>query len=127
MEFINGVLFVVCLGLAAFYGSYLWRRFKQGYRYSELKIGFALWIYVLGDGVIRAPVWYYRHMTNIGEKLNASDIDKFWTIATIGAIFSIVGGLCALRVSAPDNMRPWPWIVTMLIALVVATAGLWMR
>ena len=121
LEWVNGYLFIVCLGLTAFYWSYLLRRWRAGYRYNELKIGLAMWVYVLGDTIIRAPVWYFRHLDNGGQPITRAQSDLFWEIATIGAVFAIIGGLCALRVSAPERMGWWPWVGTAVLALCFAS------
>lgn len=117
-EAINGFLFVVCLGLAIFFASYLMRRLRGGAKWSEVKLGFALFTFVVGDGIIRAPVWYYRHQLDQGLTITDWTIDKYSAVICLGAIVAAVGGLCALRVAAPEKMRPWPWVLTLLVAIL---------
>lgn len=117
-EAVNGFLFVVCLGLAIFFASYLFRRLRNGARWADVKLGFALFTFVVGDGIIRLPVWYYRHQLDQGLSITDWTIDKYSAVICIGAIMAAVGGLCALRVSAPNYMRPWPWLITLIAAIV---------
>lgn len=118
-EAINGFLFVVCFGLILFFGSYLYRRrVRDGARWNDIKLGFALFVMVIGDAVIRFPVWYYRHQLDQGVIITDWSIDKFSAAICVGAFFASVGGLCALRVSTPDRMRPWPWVLTLIAAIL---------
>lgn len=125
LEFINGYLFIVCIGMALFFASYLWRKWRAGAEWTDVEIGIALLVYALGDAAIREPVWYYRHLLDNGETISPHQVDLFWFVASVGAALSILGGLCALRVATPYWMRPWPWIVTGIIAFAFAGISVW--
>lgn len=123
-EAVNGFLFVVCAGLALFFASYLIRRLRKGASWSDVKLGVALFTFILGDGIIRAPVWYYRHQLDQGVQITDWTIDKYSAVICAGALIASVGGLCALRVSTPDKMRPWPWVITLIAAIVFVVLSL---
>lgn len=124
-EATNGFLFVVCFGLILFFGSYLYRRrVREQARWSEIKLGFALFVMICGDAIIRFPVWYYRHMLDQGIVITDWTIDKFSFVICVGALLASVGGLCALRVATPRYMQPWPWLMTLAAAILFVILSL---
>ena len=126
LEFINGDLFVVCLGMVIFILAYVATRLARSKHplqvflaADDLRLAASLAVFALGDAVIRAPVWYYRHLMNHGDMADAVDLsDAFSVIVTCGAVLCVISGLCAIRLMVSYRWGEWPWL------LVAAAAAL---
>jgi hypothetical protein len=116
LEFVNGFLFIVCLGLIASYIGYVWRKYRRSGKWGDIDLGIALLLFVIGDATIREPVWYYRHLDNHGIPVSSAQISLFWFIVAIGTIIASVGGLLSIKLQSPYYMQPWSWLLTLVAA-----------
>lgn len=77
-------------------------------------------------GVIfsRAPVWFWRFMTD-GDPLKFSAGIKM--LLTIGAALGCFGYICAIRVITRPMRSHWPWITAALCAVLYTVGTLILR
>lgn len=120
IEIINGTLFIICIGIATFFGCYIVKQIQRfgfglsGYLMSEGAI--AMFVFVIGDAIVRGSIWYMRHAMNISE--SSAELQANGTaVAMVGVLIASLGGLCIIRIFAPQKFGPWPWIVTAALAL----------
>lgn len=122
LEMTTGFQFIVCCGMVVFFFAYLVRMFRQTrkpirWRWlsPQLKLGWSLMAFALGEAVNRGMVWYARHQDNAGHAFNWTV--TFTIVAFIAAIISSWGGLCALRVATPAEQGEMPWLIVLFVAL----------
>jgi hypothetical protein len=116
-EAANAFLLIAVTAAACFFAAWIWRRCRAGAEWDNINIAVALLIFLVGDVVIRTPVWWYRHAMNRGEQITASRLTLFTTLVCIGAVIGSVGAFYLLNVATPKRIRPWP----LLAAIIVAT------
>ena len=122
-EATNGFLLVVEIGVVCFFADYLRRRLRDGAKWHNVNLAAGLLFIVLGDFIIRVPVWWYRHMLNRGH--DVFDVVFFTTIVCIGAAVAAGGSLYTMSVATREHHRPWPALVTLLGACAFTAASLW--
>jgi hypothetical protein len=132
LEFIYGVKFVVCIGLVIFFSVYLTNKFieqqrlyKQFRMTQELKIGWSLTIFALGDAITHGTVWYSRHLVDGGRQEVLVWTTNFTLAAALGTILCSWGGLCALRVCTPREIGEWPWLMVGGVAIIASAIAAW--
>ncbi len=130
LEFVNGSLFVVCVGMVLFIGWYLLARLTV-YRFrvcpflrsSETKLALALLVFALGDAIIRGPIWYWRHLINHHGDASATDMtDLFTFIITDGAVLCCLSGIVVIRLMVSYRWGEWPWLFVACAAAVLSFA-----
>jgi hypothetical protein len=126
LEFVNGSLFIVCVGMMLFIGWYLLARLTV-YRFrvrpfihsSETKLALALLVFALGDAVIRGPIWYWRHLLNHhGDSAATEMTDLFTFIVTDGAVLCLVSGIVVIRLMVSYKLGEWPWLAVAVLAIM---------
>lgn len=128
LEAINGAAFVIYVGVLLFFVKYIvavWtsgkRRTLRGW-YEEVAGAIAIIVLVLGDALIRGPVWFLRHMANDGRDVT-SVVAPATIVIIAGATLVIVGGVCIVRQFAPKRCEI---IAPMLLALCALVFGIGM-
>jgi hypothetical protein len=124
-EAVNAFLLVAIFAAACFFGAWIWRRVKAGARWDDLNLAAALLIFLVGDLIIRAPVWWYRHGINHGDVITQADLTAFTVAVCVGAAIGCVGMLYLLNASTPERARPWPAVATFLGACGFMAVVLW--
>jgi hypothetical protein len=126
LEAVAGFQFVVYCGMVIFFAWFI-RRMIVAHRppsvwaiwtLPSIKIGWALAVITLGEAINRGLVWWTRH-----EEINSGWVvwdSSFTVIATLAAVLSSWGALCAMRVASPAEYGERPWLIVMVIALVFA-------
>jgi hypothetical protein len=128
LEFINGSLFVVCVGMVIFIAWYLLARLTvykfrvcPFLRSSETKLAIAFGMFALGDAIIREPIWYMRHLMNHGAPASAFESDDMITfIITVGAVLCSLSGVAVIRLMAAYKWGEWPWVLVAGAALALS-------
>ena len=117
LEFINGVLFVVCLWMTASVAAYLCRErrrfkgFRAMFQRGDHTLSISLFLFVTGATVIHAAVWYVRHLINHGYIVVPMKDDNFLTLLiSIGTVLCCWGGICTIRAMMPAHYGQWPWL-----------------
>ena len=126
-EMTNGFLMVALAAAIAFFAAYLWRRrVRDGAPWAQINIAAALLLYLFGDAIIRAPVWWYRHSVNHGgNPITSIDLTVFSIIVIVGAAICTAGLLYLIQAATPNSWRPWPWLVTAAAAAAFVAMGIW--
>ena len=124
-EAVNAFLLVGIVSAVCFFGAYLIRRVRAGAGWQNLNIATALLVFLVGDLVIRAPVWWYRHTMNQGDEITSTDLMAFTVAVCIGAGIGAVGMLYLINAATPKSARPWPAVVTFVVASGFMGLVLW--
>lgn len=112
-EWINGAWFVMSLCATAVFGTFLWREMANAgwYKRRDVRAAIALFIYFLGETIIRGWVWAYLAMTHGVIDRVGVDLTSFAVLVTAASL-SMLGALCCIRIFSRDCRA---WIVTGLI------------
>lgn len=118
LEFVNSVTTILALGALAAFLSYLYSvRHREYYEHRPF-IGIT--IFMFGESIVQASLWYDRHIMNNG---GTTDPITFLLSNAIGRFFVFVGFACIIRVYFPERFGHQAWIVCMLASFVVATTS----
>jgi len=115
-EAVNAFLLVAVAAAACFFGAWIWRRIRAKASWENINIAVALLIFLIGDTIIRAPVWWFRHAINRGEEFTDSRMALFTMWVCIGAAVGAIGAFYLLDVATPKRLRPWPLLAAIIVA-----------
>ena len=119
LEGMNGTLFALVAFACIMFGVYIAREVKRnGFSRTRLQGAISIFVFMVGEGVIRGWVWYWRHTENRGGDVEWMTRNP--TLA-VGAAIQIIGVICIIRVFAPDHWGRNMWIMTTFLSVVVAT------
>jgi hypothetical protein len=131
LEAVNGFLFIVCVGMVVFIAWYLLARltvYKFRFRpflvSSETKLALALMVFAFGDAIIRAPIWYWRHLINHGDPNAGGMTDLFTFIVTNGAVLCSLSGIVVIRLMVSYKWGEWPWLAVAIVGAMFTFAML---
>jgi hypothetical protein len=122
-EATNGFLLIVEIGVIWFFADYLRRRLREGAKWRNINLAVGLLLIVLGDLIIRVPVWWYRHLYNRGQ--DVFSVVAFTAVVCAGAAVAAGGSLYTMSVATREHHRPWPALLTLLGACAFTAASLW--
>lgn len=114
LEAMNGTLFVLVLFAATLFAVFIVGEIvKNGFRRSTLRYSISIFVFLVGEGIIRGWVWWWRHLQNIGADVRWMDGHP---MLSIGAFTQILGVICIIRVFAPDGFGSYAWVGSALLA-----------
>ena len=122
LEAISGHQFIVGVGMVFFFAWFIQRTFKWRKGLSlvtffmspSLKLGWSIMVYAGGDAINRGMVWFTRHAENSDGMTISPSV--YTVIMVFAMLVNIWGGLCMLRVAAPDSAGEKPWIIVFVVA-----------
>lgn len=116
LEVVNGTLALICLAALVVFGSYIVGRIRSDMEEGGLSLAVAFFTFILGDAIIRGTVWVQYRATNWGYRIAWESLAPF---IVLGALISIIGGACVIRVLVPQR-RPWHGYLWATLVVVVA-------
>lgn len=130
LEAVNGCLLVIYLGVLLFFVRYMTRCWTTGRRrtlcgwYEEVSGAIAISTLVLGDLLIRGPVWLLRHLHNTNRATLAVTWEPFMTwVVLIGVTLGIVGGVCIVREFSSPRLK---FVAPLILAILALAFGIGM-
>lgn len=125
LEAVNGIVSILLIHVIAWFVYdivYVYREtasVKSTYREAAASIACA--VAFGGALIVRASIWWYRHLENDG--LMTSQVLQWTTLyITIGVGVSILGCACIIDRLSPNRFGRWPWATAILSSLVI---GIW--
>lgn len=117
LEGMNGALFILLACCAVMFLLYVIREtWYHGFERARLQAGISVLVFVAGEAVSRAWIWWWRYLENRGH-------DNTWMaehpVLFIGAGVQIIGLVCMIRVFAPDHWGRNIWIAFVSLAIAV--------
>lgn len=124
----NGLLLVVLISMIMIFGHYVYQRWKEWRRfnysfYSEVKPALAMFVFIFGEGVIRAVIWLaqFEQIPWGGGGRNG----ELLILTLLGGVATAaVGGLCVIRAFSPLRWRWLVWSAT-AVATIIFSAVTW--
>lgn len=125
LEAVNGIVSILLLHVIAWflYDIFFVYKVTNGWRqfYREAAASIACAVAFGGVLIVRASIWWYRHLENDG--LMTSQVLQWTTLyITIGVGVSILGCACIIDRLSPNRFGRWPWATAILSSLVI---GIW--
>ncbi len=124
IEFLNGSTMVIHLAMTYFFFRYVTLRFcDYGFNeptYRNVDGALAVAVLSLGCLLVRGGFWWLRFMQN-RDMDTTSWVPVLSGIVALGAIITVGGGVCSVRVFTPAPMGHWPWIWTLSVSLAVGS------
>ncbi len=119
MEVLNAVWtvgVVAVILILAVYCRHHWVRYGWA---SQVRLGVALGVLLMGDVVQRSTIWWWHHLFNNGTRI---PLDEFYFPLAIGCLFAITGIFISIRVLSESY---WGWPSCMKVSVgVLMIAGL---
>lgn len=107
-----GTLFVLLVFAVFMFGLYIAREIKQnGFERMRLQAGISIFVLVTGMSIITGRIWWWLH---------SSPVIVGKPVLHIGAVTTILGIICVIRVFAPDHWGRNVWIGSVLFAIAIA-------
>lgn len=131
LEAVNGCLLIIYLGVILFFIRYIVRCLVNEpcpfwKWYDQVSGAIAITTMVIGDFLIRGPVWLLRHLHNSEQASIAGALEPAmtWTVL-IGAILAIVGGVCIVREFASERFKFAAPLILAIASLVFGIGMAW--
>lgn len=96
-----------------------WRAF---YERPSNQMAIAFTLYFVGEVVARGWTSLFLRRATVSSIEARAFMEATYLWAIGGAVLSLTGALCIIRLFSPDAWRPWGWIVPGLIAVAFAAA-----
>jgi hypothetical protein len=118
LEIVNGTWFVLGLCLLFVFGRYL-MDIGLDFRRQRVQAAGAIFVYFLGESVVRGWTWWWRHKLNHGAAVDWMG----WSQVLLGAsLLAAMGALAMIRVFTPPGCGHRTWIMSGFIAAAMALA-----
>lgn len=130
LQVANGALSVVLASMMIIFLHHIWRKWLvwrtlSSSFYADTKPAVSVFVFVLGDGIIRGVIWYAQFVrepwTGNGPRLNAMLV-----VLLVGVATAAIGGLCVVRSFSPVKYKWLTWSLT-AIAMIVFSVATWPR
>lgn len=129
-EFLNGMILVLNLTMAAILITFLASRLHMRDWYNDLanQAAIALSVLFLGKAIIRG--WGVVLLYEMSHGGDGWAVEQRVPLTLVGAALVMFGALCAIRIFTPDRwfgrFRNWVWIGVGLLAIAVASFIVWL-
>lgn len=115
------------MGLFIFSVFLLTKAYKAGWRqaftlqfYDDIPVKAALSLCVLMIGLLISSNWGLFYLYAQKHDANFIAIENQYPIALVGGAIRTLGMLCIIRVFSPIRWKYWPWLITLVVAVVLA-------
>lgn len=130
LELLNGIWTVLDLFLIGWFTYYIYIMYRELEYFSwkqaicnwwrdglppHINAAIAIYVFTVGDTIVRAHIWLWRHMLNIGNH----DFQLQLGLLVFGGVVSAVGLLCKIRVFTVYRLGNKAWISSLIVALVL--------
>lgn len=130
LEILNGIWTVLDMFLIGWFTYYIIVMYKELDYFSwrdaasnwwrdglpaHINAAIAIYVFAVGDTIVRGHVWLWRHMLNAGYH----DFPLFLTPLVLGGVISLVGLLCKIRIFTIYRLGNKAWISSLIVAVVL--------
>jgi hypothetical protein len=107
-----GTLFILLVFAVFMFGLYIAREVRRnGFQRMRLQAGISIFVLVGGMSIITGRIWWWLH---------AAPLAAMKPILHAGAVITILGIICVIRVFAPDRWGGNVWIGSVVFAIAMA-------